>query len=160
MRALVLTAALLPALLFPALPAAIQTLLIGNKGENSLSFVDLATGREVRRVETGLMPHEIAITPDAARDRAYVTNMGSASVSVIDLAARRKIADIPVGSAGFGQVTILFSADGRRLYAAETGIDRIAEVDILSGQVLGRLPAGKNGDGFAISPLTIRAGSK
>ncbi|MGZ8349755.1 MAG: YncE family protein, partial [Allosphingosinicella sp.] len=50
-----------------------------------------------------------------------------------------------------GQVTILFSSDGRRLYAAETGRDRIAEVELESGRVLRRLPAGRNGDGLAIA---------
>ena len=50
-----------------------------------------------------------------------------------------------------GQVTILFSADGKRLYAAETGRDAIAEVDLATGEVLRRLPAGKNGDGLAIA---------
>ena len=50
----------LAALLATAAPAPGQgTLLIGNKGEDSLSFVDLATGRERRRVPTGRMPHEI-----------------------------------------------------------------------------------------------------
>ena len=56
------------------------------------------------------------------------------------------------GSREAGQVTILFSADGRRLYAAETGRDQVAEVDLESGQVLRRLAAGSQGDGLAIAP--------
>lgn len=311
------------AVLLAAVPAAAQTLLVGNKGENSLSFVDLVTGREVRRVATGPMPHEIAISPDgrqaavvsyggreiqlfdvaeakliraidlgegarphgliwladgrivatgegvdalfvaapdgkvlkiptgqkgshmvavdAARGTAYVANMRSASVTAIDLRTGRKLADIAVGkepeglalsrdgstlwvadrggdalhvfdtgtrrelarsatgktpirvaispdgrfavTSNFGdgslgvydvatralvrtiavgqpghdQVTLLFADDGRRLYVAETGIDRIAEVDFASGRVIGRLPAGKNGDGLAITPVMVKA---
>ncbi len=35
---------------------------------------------------------------------------------------------------------------------AETGLDRVAEVDMTTGKVLGRLPAGRQGDGLAIAP--------
>ncbi len=294
------------------------TLLIGNKGEDTVSFVDLATGRELGRAATGDMPHEIAISPDGKRAAvvayggttidvfdvasrrklqtldlspnrrphgvvwlkdgnivataegsqsvavvapdgavrsiptgaqgshmlavaqdgrtAYVANIGSGTVSVLDLAAGTKLRDIAVGGepeglalakngtelwvgdlsaprvqvyatgtgeklaevaidpvairviaspdgktiatsnvasgtvtlidvdsrevtrtlsvsgeGEAGQVTLLFSDDGRRLYAAETGRDVVAEVDLGSGRVLRRLPAGKNGDGLAIA---------
>jgi YVTN family beta-propeller protein len=306
----------------PARPAAAAAgiLLVGNKGENTLSFIDLASGRELARTATGPMPHEIAVSPDGRqaavvayggrsidifdvrtharlrtidlapnegphgiawladgrivataersrslvlvepargwavsaiptgqqgthmvavspdRRRAYTANIGSGTVSVIDLAAATKLRDIAVGgqpegialadggrilwvgdnrgarvqaydtqsfarlaelptgavpirvaaspdgrwiitsNAGAGtltmidartrkvartvavsgageagQVTILFSADGRRLYAAETGRNRVAEVDLESGRVLRRIPAGAQGDGLAIA---------
>jgi DNA-binding beta-propeller fold protein YncE len=309
----------LAALLLPA-PLAAATLLVGNKGEDSLSFVDLSTGREVGRVTTGRMPHEIAVSADGrqaavvnyggksidildiasrrklrtidlspndgphglvwlrdgrliattersrsvvmvdtrARDRvtaiatgqpghmiavsrdrrrAYTSNIPAGTVTALDLPAGRKIRDIVVGGNPEGialspdgrtlwvadlvgarvqafdtrslarvaevptgrrpirvlvspdgrfavtsnfqdgtltvidtrtrkavrtvpvsgeeaaaQVTILFSADGKRLYAAETGRDQVAEIDFASGRVLRRLPAGKNGDGLAIAP--------
>lgn len=316
-----LPAAALAAALLVAAPAAAQTLLIGNKGENTLSFVDLASGRELGRVPTGRMPHEIAVSPDGRqaavvayggqsidvfdvatrtrlrtidlapnqgphgiawlpdgrivattersqsiavvdtrggdrvtriatgqqgthmvavtpdRRRAFTANIGSGTVSVLDLAVGRKLSDIAVGGrpegialtpdgrtlwvgdlegarvqaydartlrrlaevrtgavpirvlaspdgrwivtsnlgdgslsvidAGTrrvtrtirvsgareaGQVTILFSADGRRLYAAETGRNRVAEIDMVSGRVLRRLEAGTQGDGLAIAP--------
>jgi len=314
-----LAAALIALLL--AAPASAQTLLVGNKGENTLSFVDLASGRELGRAPTGRMPHEIAVSPDGRqaavvayggqtidvfdlatrtklrtidlapnqgphgiawlpdgrilattersqsltvvdtrggdrvsaiatgqrgthmvavspdRRRAYTANIGSGTVSIIDLAAGRKLSDIAVGgqpegialsrdgrilwigdnqgarvqawdtgtqrrlaelrtgavpirvmaspdgrwivtsNAGDGtltvidartrrlartinvsgtreaaQVTIIFSTDGRRLYAAETGRNQVAEVDMASGRVLRRLPAGAQGDGLAIAP--------
>jgi len=37
----------------PGGPGVIGTLLVGNKGENTLSFIDLASGRELGRAETG-----------------------------------------------------------------------------------------------------------
>lgn len=313
--------ALVPLLLLLSTPAlAAPLLLVGNKGEDSLSFVDLDTGRELRRVETGKAPHEVALSPDgrtaavvayggtsidlfdlAKRERvgaielgagarphgllwlrdgrilataegrkslmvvapdrrtvreipteqelthmvaadvkgarAYTANMRSGTVSVIDLARGAKLRDIPAGrepeglalsadgrrlwvadrqgaalrvfntadmrvlatlptgpmpirvalspdgrtavtsnygdgtlslfdtgtskatrtipvsgKRDFAQVTILFAPDGRRLYVAETGIDRVAEVDMRTGRVLGRLPAGDQGDGLAIAP--------
>ena len=310
-------AALSPALL--AAPAAAETLLVGNKGEDTLSVIALGSGAELARLPTGRMPHEIAISPDgkqaavvayggttidifdvAKRTKlrtidlspnqrphgllwlsdgrlvataegsesvavvapdgkltsiatgpkgthmiavapdgrtAYTANIGSGTVSVIDLkdgkklrdltiggkpeglaltkggrelwvgdldaprvsiwntATDEKITELPVdpvairvlaspdgklvatsniasgtislfdaetrallntitvsGDAAKGQVTLLFSADSKRLYAAETGHDKIAEIDVASGEVLRRIATGKQGDGLAIAP--------
>lgn len=306
-------------LLLTAAPAAAETLLVGNKGEDSLSLIALASGEELARLPTGRMPHEIAISPDgkqaavvayggttidifdlAARTKlktidlspnqrphgllwlsdgrlvattegsesvavvgtdgtvatirtdqqgthmvvvapdertAYTANIGSGTVSVLDLAEARKLRDLSVGgrpeglaltkegrelwvgdlsaprvqvfdtatgekldekpvdpvairvlaspdgrlvatsniAAGTislfdaetrapvrtimvsgeqskGQVTLLFSPDSTRLYAAETGHDKVAEIDVATGTVLRRIAAGKNGDGLAIAP--------
>lgn len=310
--------AALAAVLFAA-PAAAETLLVGNKGEDTLSLIALDTGAELARLPTGRMPHEIAVSPDGkqaavvaygsttidlfdvgtrtkvktidlspnqrphgllwlsdgrlvattegsesvavvaadgqltsistgqkgthmvvvAPDNrtAYTANIGSGTVSIVDLKTARKLRDLTVGgkpeglaltkggrelwvgdldaprvsvwdtatgekiaeqpvdpvairvlaspdgklvatsniAAGTitlfdaetrapvktirvsgeqakGQVTLLFSADSKRLYAAETGHDKVAEIDVASGQVLRRIAVGKNGDGLAIAP--------
>ena len=309
----------LSTLLLAAAPVAAETLLIGNKGEDTLSLVALDTGAEVARLPTGKMPHEIAISPDgkqaavvaygattidvfdvAARKKlrtidlspnqrphglvwlsdgrlvataeasqsvavvapdgavtsiatgqqgthmivvapdnrtAYTANIASGTVSILDLKDAKKLRDLAVGGkpeglalakggrelwvgdldaprvsvwdvakgekivelpvdpvairvlaspdgrliatsnigAGTislfdaetraplktikvsgeqekGQVTLLFSADSKRLYAAETGHDMVAEIDVVSGEVLRPIAAGKNGDGLAIAP--------
>jgi DNA-binding beta-propeller fold protein YncE len=318
MLALLLTAIAMPA-------SAADLLLIGNKGEDTLSFVDLATGKELSRLPTGRMPHEIAISPDGRqaavvayggrgidlidiarraklrtidlapsegphgliwlRDgrllataersrtlvlvepraadavlaiptdqagthmvavspdlrRAYTANIPAGTVTVVDLESRRKLKDLAVGGRPEGiaaspdgntlwvadlegarvlafstraiergdakplavlptgkrpirvafspdgrfvvtsnfldgtltvidaaarkpvrtivvsgqeaaaQVTILFSAEGKRIYAAETGRNQVAEIDFASGRVLRRLPAGAQGDGLALA---------
>lgn len=41
-----------------------DTLIVGNKAEDTISFIDLGTGEEVARRETGQSPHEIAVSPD------------------------------------------------------------------------------------------------
>ncbi len=300
-------------------PVAAETLLIGNKGEDTLSLVALASGAELARLPTGKMPHEIAVSPDggqaavvafggttidvfdvAARRKlktidlspnrrphgllwladgrlvattegsesvavvatdgtvtsistgqkgthmvvvapdnrtAYTANIGSGTVSILDLNAGTKLRDLTIGGKPEGlalakggrelwvgdldaprvtvwdtvsgekvaelpvdpvairvlaspdgrliatsnigkgtislfdaetrapvrtiqvsegdaarQVTLLFSADSTRLYAAETGVDKVAEIDVASGKVLRRIAAGKQGDGLAIAP--------
>lgn len=302
-----------------AAPAAAQTLLVGNKGEDTLSLIALESGDEIARLATGRMPHEIAVSPDgrqaavvayggttidifdvAKRTKlrtidlspnrrphgllwladgrlvataegsesvavvapggavssistgqkgthmvavapdnrtAYTANIGSGTVSVLDLTAGAKLRDLVVGGKPEGlalakggrelwvgdlgaprvtvwdtasgaklaelpvdpvairvlaspdgkliatsnirkgtvslfdaetrapiktiavsegdaamQVTLLFSPDSKRLYAAETGVDKVAEIDIASGKVLRRIAAGKQGDGLAIAP--------
>lgn len=305
--------------LLPAAPAHAETLLVGNKGEDTLSLIALDTGAERARVPTGKMPHEIAISPDGrqaavvayggttidivdiagakklrtidispnqrphgllwlsdgrlvataeasqsvavvapdgtissiptgqqgshmvvvAPDNrtAYVANIASGTVSVLDLNDAKKLRDLPVGGKPEGlslakdgrelwvgdlsaprvsvwdtasgekvveqtvdpvairvlaspdgkwvatsnigagtislfdagtralaktiavsegdaarQVTLLWSPDSMRLYAAETGVDKVAEIDVASGKVLRRIAAGTNGDGLAIAP--------
>ena len=225
----------LSTLLLAAAPVAAETLLIGNKGEDTLSLVALDTGAELARLPTGKMPHEIAISPDGKQ--AAVVAYGATTIDVFDVAEHKKLRDISIGGkpeglalakggrelwvgdlaaprvsvwdvatgekivelpvdpvairvlaspdgrliatsnigAGTislfdaetraplktikvsgeqkkGQVTLLFSADSKRLYAAETGHDMIAEIDVASGEVLRRIAAGKNGDGLAIAP--------
>jgi YVTN family beta-propeller protein len=110
-----------------------------------LSAAPLAT------VATGPVPIRVAASPDG---RWIVTsNMGDGTLTLIDARTREVSRTITVsGERAAGQVTILFSADGRRLYAAETGRNQVAEVDMESGRVLRRLRAGAGGDGLAIAP--------
>ncbi|MBU0825191.1 MAG: hypothetical protein KKA44_05470 [Alphaproteobacteria bacterium] len=71
-------------------PAAAETLLIGNKGEDTLSLVALASGEELARLPTGKMPHEIAVSPDGKQ--AAVVAYGATTIDVFDVAARGRSA--------------------------------------------------------------------
>ena len=104
------------------------------------------------RCRTGAVPIRVAASPDG---RWIVTsNLGCGCLTLIDARTRARVREIAVGGSDASrQVTILFSADGRLLYAAETGRNQIAEVELESGRVLRRLPAGAQGDGLAIAPL-------
>jgi YVTN family beta-propeller protein len=127
-----------------------RTLWVGDLESPRVQAFDTASFERLAEVATGQVPIRVAASPDG---RWIVTsNLGSGSLTVIDAQTRQRVRDITVsGSREAGQVTILFAADGRLLYAAETGRDTVAEVDLASGKVLRRLPAGKNGDGLAIA---------
>ena len=64
-----------------AAPAAAETLLVGNKGEDTLSLIALASGEELARLPTGKMPHEIAISPDGKQAAVVATSRPSDSHS-------------------------------------------------------------------------------
>lgn len=166
---------------------------VANIGSGTVSVIDLAAGKKLRDIVTGGKPEGIAVTPDgkqlwvgdldAPRVQAFDTatykrlaevavppvairvlaspdgkwiatsNIVAGSISLIDPATLKVARTIPVsGEQAAGQVTLFFSPDSKRLYAAETGRDQVAEIDIASGKVLRRIPAGKNGDGLAIAP--------
>ena len=111
---------------------------------------DTGTLAKVAEVATGPRPIRVAASPDGKW--IVTSNFGSGSLTVIDAATRKKLREVAVsGSEEAGQVTILFGPGGR-LYAAETGRDEVAEIDLPSGKVLRRIKAGKNGDGLAIVP--------
>jgi YVTN family beta-propeller protein len=112
---------------------------------------DTKSFRKLAEVKTGPVPIRVAVSPDG---RWVVTsNLGNGGLTVINARTRKAAREVPVsGEEAAAQVTILFSADGKRLYAAETGRDQVAEVDFATGKVLRRLKAGRQGDGLAIAP--------
>lgn len=128
-----------------------RTLWVGDLETPRVQAFDTTSMERVAEVATGPVPIRVLASPDG---RWIVTsNLGCGCLTVIDARTRAVARTIDVsGVQQAGQVTILFSADGARLYAAETGRNQVAEVDLASGTVLRRLAAGENGDGLAIAP--------
>lgn len=131
------------------------------RGGRELWVGDLAAPRvQAFDTRTGARVAEVAIDPVAIRVLASpdgrtiaTSNIRAGSVSLIDARTRRLVRTIRVsGEFAAAQVTLLFSRDGKRLYAAETGRDRVAEIDLANGTVTRRIAAGSNGDGLAIAP--------
>ena len=128
-----------------------RTLWVGDLEGARVTAWDTQSFERVAEVATGGVPIRVLASPDG---RWIVTsNLEGGNLTVIDASRREAVRTIPVsGSAEARQVTILFSADGRRLYVAETGRNQVAEVDMAAGTVLRRLDAGAQGDGLAIAP--------
>jgi YVTN family beta-propeller protein len=125
-------------------------LWVGDLEGSRVQAFDTATFEKLTEVKTGGVPIRVAASPDGKW--IVTSNLGAGGLTLIDAASRTHVRDIAIsGEQAAGQVTILFSADGKRIYAAETGRDTIAEVELATGMVLRRLPAGKNGDGLAIA---------
>ena len=170
-----------------------RTAYTANIGSGTVSVLDLAAGRKLRDFAVGGRPEGLALTKEGRE--LWVGDLGAPRVSIWDTAKGEKIAELPVdpvairvlaspdgklvatsniasgtislfdaetraplktitvsGEAAKGQVTLLFSPDSKRLYAAETGHDKVAEIDVARGEVLRRIAAGKQGDGLAIAP--------
>ncbi|MCZ8369259.1 MAG: YncE family protein [Porphyrobacter sp.] len=131
-----------------------KTLWVSARGSDTVFTLDPLTLDIRSEVATGRFPLRIAVRPQG--DVAVTSNLRDGSLSVIDTAKAKVIRTIDVSSPAEAearfQVTILWSADGSKIYVAETASDTIAEVDYASGTVLRRLKAGEGGDGMAILP--------
>ena len=92
------------------------TLIVGNKGEDTVSFIDLASGAELARLQTGHMPHEIAISPDGKR--AAVVAYGGASIDIFDVNAIRLLRRIDL-SPNQGPHGLVWLPDGRLVATTE-----------------------------------------
>lgn len=125
MRALLLPLLAMACAAAPSARAQPQgTLLIGNKGEDTLSLVDLPTGTELARLPTGDMPHEIAVSPDGKQ--AAVVAYGGTTIDVFDIAKRAKLRTIDL-SPNQRPHGLVWLSDGR-LVATTEGSQSIAVV--------------------------------
>lgn len=71
-------------------------LLVGNKGEDTVSIIDLETGQEIARpAVSGSAPHEIAPSPDGAQ--FAVVNYGDNDIDIFDVASRSLIQTVDLG---------------------------------------------------------------
>lgn len=148
MRALLLALAL-----STALPAAAATLLTGNKAENTVSFIDLATGKERARLPTGPMPHEIAVSPDGRT--AAVVAYGAKQIDLYDVAGAKHLRTIDLGT-NERPHGIAWLKSGRILATTE-GTSTLSLIDPKSGKVDGVATGAKGSHMVAVTPDERRA---
>jgi YVTN family beta-propeller protein len=100
------------------------TLLVGNKEENSMVFVDPATNRILGKVPTGNGPHEIAASEDGKL--AFVANYGTGpapgnTISMIDVVNQKEIRKVDVSpmqrphGLAFAGGKLYFTAEANRV---------------------------------------------
>lgn len=107
-----------------------RTLLVGNKGEDSLSFIDLDKGIEIARRDTGHQPHEIAISPDGKL--AAVVSYGGDTIDIFDIAAKERIETVSLAPSQRPH-GILWLDDGR-IIATTEGSDSVTIVSQPTGK--------------------------
>lgn len=131
MRRALLSLALL---LMMATVAPAATLLVLNKEDATLAFIDPGSGTVVATVPTGEGPHEVEVTRDGRS--AVVTNYGAQdagnTLSVVDIPARRERARVdlaglrrPHGLAVVGQEAFFTAEDARQVGLLDLSSARI-----------------------------------
>lgn len=146
-------ALLLALTLSTALPAAAATLLIGNKAENTVSFIDLATGKERARLPTGPMPHEIAVSPDGRT--AAVVAYGAKQIDLYDIAGARHLRTIDLGT-NERPHGIAWLKSGRILATTERS-STLSLIDPKTGKVDSVATGAKGSHMVAVTPDERRA---
>ena len=117
------------------------TLIVGNKGEDTVSFIDLASGAELARLKTGHMPHEIAISPDGKR--AAVVAYGGSSIDIFDVGTFRPLRRIDL-SPNEGPHGLVWLRDGRLVATTERS-RTLTIVDTRRDDKVSAVPTGNAG---------------
>lgn len=137
------------------------TAYVTNYASDTLTPIDVATGRALPPIPAGPGPAGVAIAPDGAT--AYVTDAGSSplghTVMPIDLATRRDGTPIPVGA---GPQGIVITPNGQMAYVADAGAivagqsgavgDTVTPVDLATGKALPPIHVGNAPTAVAVSP--------
>ena len=129
-----------------------RTAVVVQKGDHSLGFYELGSGREVARVPVDRYPHEMALSRD--RTLALVTHFGVAlaeddgdggnTVSVVDLVQRERVAVIDCGRYRRPHGIAMDASD--RAYVLSEGTSTLMVIDDPKvGRVSAVTPTGGDG---------------
>lgn len=142
-----LLSALLPVLLLTLLaaapPAAAGTLLVANKAEATLSFVDTASGKTVATVPTGAGPHEVAVSADGRL--AVVADYGAQTpghtLTVVDVPAAKVLRTVDLGE--LRRPHGVAFVDATTVAVTTEAAKALTLVDVEAGKVLGHVGTGQ-----------------
>jgi YVTN family beta-propeller protein len=128
---------------FPAGSCAAE-LLVLNKSDNTLAFIDPASGKTHASVATGDGPHEVEVSSDGRL--AFVSNYGAQTpghtLSVIDVRARKELERVELGE--LRRPHGLWFAEGA-LYLTAEEARKIARLDPSSRRIDWTFETGQQG---------------
>lgn len=149
MRALLRAAAAIAVFAFcgPQSAAMAGEALTTNQPADSLSFVDLATMKEVASIEIGGKPAGIALSPD--KTKAYVTAPDSKELVEVDAVSRAVTRRLMLGG---GPLGIAAHPDLPEVYVADWYSHQVIVIDTAKFAVSGTIAVGKSPSGLAVTP--------
>ncbi len=142
------------------LSAAADTLIVANKYESTLSFIDRASGDEVARPETGPSPHEVALSPDESTvvvvsymEDGYIGR----TLSVFDVASASLMQTIEI-EPHYAPHGIAWLGDSNSVIVTTEETRDVIRVNIDTGEVTGVAVTDQIGSHLlALSPTSNRA---
>jgi YVTN family beta-propeller protein len=110
-------------------------LLVVNKQDRTLMFVNAETHEIMGTVAVGKGPLEVAVTPDGKT--AYVSNVGDYRniISVIDVDGMKEIRQITTGKCYLPNGMVI-TRDGTKMYATYEATRVAAEIDLASEKIV------------------------
>ena len=144
-----------------------RSLLVANRGDDTLSVVDTATGAVTATVTVGLEPDAVAYVPGGAggHGTALVANFGAGTVTPVDLATMRAGQAIPVGkqpdaiavwaptgSITAGKAAASTTTGGGVALVANFGDGTVTPIDLTTMQSGPAVSAGTEPDAIGIAP--------
>ena len=134
-------------------PVAADVLVVGNKGEDTVSFISLKSGKHCARISTGKAPHEIAISPDG--NQAAVVAYGGTSIDLFDIRWQRLVRRIDLAP-NAGPHGIAWLSAGRIAVTFDRS-NSVAHVDPRDGSFASVATGQRGSHMLAVSPDWQRA---
>jgi len=120
--------------------ATTDVLIVLNKDEDSVSFLEASNGRLLKVLPVGSHPHEVAITRDCRT--AYVSNAMGNSISILDTESMTETGRIEHEDFQFPH-DLKIPPDGTKLYVAVTYASKVFIYQRPSHRLLKVLPTGQ-----------------
>lgn len=140
---------LVMALVFFAGASAAQTLVVGNKEEDTVSFFHLESGERAGKAQAGPAPHEVAVSPDGRL--AAVVAFGGSEISIYNIAGMALTGWIDLGPHTRPHGIHWLSSG--EIVATTQGSDHVVIADPESQSLLHAIPTGAGGSHMvAVSP--------
>ncbi|HLY51382.1 MAG TPA: cytochrome D1 domain-containing protein, partial [Steroidobacteraceae bacterium] len=152
----------------PLPAAAAERLYVSNEDDGTVSVIDADRSATLAAIPAGRRPRGLALSPDGARLYVAVSGLpkcpppipdeecarlprdpAADGIAVIDTAALTRTG---LTARVSDPERVAVSRDGRRLFVSEEDAARLAVLDARSGQVLARVPVGREPEGVRVSP--------
>lgn len=130
----------------------VPTLLALNKGDNTVSILNLETGKSIKTLPTGPNPNEVAVSPDGTV--AAISDMGASqanpgkTITLVDIPAAKIKSTISIEAHGMPHGITWLTND--RLAFTSHVTDSLVELDVKSGKVLRHIATEQKGTHLAV----------
>lgn len=136
-----------------------KTIWAGNRAEDTISVVDMATQKVIRKIESKGFPYRVQFTPDGKW--ALVPHAVSGELVVCDVQKMEVVRRIKVGAVGeklkvetASPAGVWAMADNHFALVTVRNDDSVVIVDLHSGETITRIPVQSSPDGVAMrSPV-------
>jgi YVTN family beta-propeller protein len=115
-----------------------------NPDSDSITLVDVSTLAVLAEIPVGENPRTLSFTPNSKT--VVVANYGSATISKVNLNQTVDVTQYSVGSMPYGVVT-----DGVHAFVAEFALGTVSIIDLMTGDLLTRIPVDAFPTGLALS---------
>jgi gliding motility-associated-like protein len=121
---------------------------VANSGANTLSVISTVTNMVVKTITVGTAPWDVVTSPDGTQ--VYAT-CGNGTIAVVNTATNTVSGNIPL-HAGSIPHSICVSADGSKLYVANSNSQSVSVVNLATNTVVSDISVGSVPYGMCVSP--------